>query len=68
MDISTSLIIGVLTGAFGVGYFIYGKRQQQIVPLLAGILLCIYPYFVDNLIISLVIAAVLLIAPFFIRF
>ena len=68
MDTSTALIIGVFTGAFGVGYFVYGKRQQQIVPLSAGIALCVYPYFVDNLVISLIVAAVLLAAPFFLRF
>ena len=67
MDTSTALIVGLLTGAFGVGYFVYGKRQQQIVPLIAGVALCVYPYFVDNFVLSLVVAAVLLAAPFFIR-
>lgn len=67
MDTSTSLIIGVVTGAFGMAYFVYGKKQQQFVPLVAGIALCVYPYFVDNLVASLMIGAVLLAAPFIIR-
>ena len=42
------LIIGLIAGGFGVGYMMYGKRQTKFVPLIAGILLCAYPYFVDG--------------------
>lgn len=65
---STSLIIGIFTGAIGVGYFIYGKRQAKFVPLIAGMLLCVYPYFVDGVWWLLIIAAVLMAAPFLIDF
>ena len=43
-----TLTIGILTGAIGVGYFMYGKRQTKFVPLIAGMALCVYPYFVDS--------------------
>ena len=64
----TSLVIGMLTGAIGVGYFIYGKRQTKFAPLIAGMMLCVYPYFVDSLLWLVVIGAVLMAAPFFIDF
>jgi len=64
----TTLAIGILTGAIGVGYFMYGKRQTKFVPLLAGMALCVYPYFVDSVAWLVVIGAVLLAAPFLIDF
>jgi hypothetical protein len=64
----TTLAIGILTGAIGVGYFMYGKRQTKFVPLLAGMALCVYPYFVDSALWLVVIGAVLLTAPFVIDF
>jgi hypothetical protein len=64
----TSLMIGILTGAVGVGYFIYGKRQAKFVPLIAGMLLCVYPYFVDGVLWLVVIGAALMAAPFIVDF
>ena len=57
-----------LAGAIGAGYFIYGKRQTKVIPMVAGALLCIYPYFTDSLVWLLVIAVPLLAAPFLIDF
>lgn len=65
---ATSLVIGIFTGAIGVGYFIYGKRQAKFAPLLAGMMLCVYPYFVDSLLWLLVIGAALMAAPFLVDF
>ena len=64
----TTLAIGILTGAVGVGYFVYGKRQARFAPLLAGMMLCVYPYFVDSVLWLCVIGAALLAAPFLIDF
>jgi len=44
----TTLIFSILFGSIGMGYFVYGKKQQAALPLLAGIVLCIFPYFVSN--------------------
>jgi hypothetical protein len=63
-----SLAIGILTGAIGLAYFIYGKRQARFAPLLAGLALCVYPYFVDSVPWSLAIGAALAVAPFFLDF
>jgi hypothetical protein len=61
-----SLIFGILAGAVGAGYFIYGKRQAKLVPMTAGILLCVYPYFTDSVLWLSVIGVLLMAAPFLI--
>jgi hypothetical protein len=64
----TTLAIGILTGAVGTGYFMYGKRQTKFAPLLAGMALCVYPYFVDSTLWLIVIGAALMAAPFVVDF
>ena len=32
-----TLFWGIVFGAFGVGYFIYGRKQKRFVPLFCGI-------------------------------
>lgn len=48
MSSVASIVWGMLFGAIGVGFFVYGKRQQTIAPLLCGLVLMIYPWFVTN--------------------
>ena len=50
-----------------MGYFIYGKKEAEAVPMLAGAALCIVPYFIDNLLVLILVCAALLAAPFFFR-
>lgn len=59
-----SLFIGVVAGAIGMGYFIYGKRQTKIVPMVAGILLSFYPYFTDSLFWLSLVGLLLIASPF----
>jgi len=63
-----SLWVGVVAGAIGMGYFIYGKRQAKYVPMVAGILLCVYPYFVEGPLALSVIGLLLVAAPFLIDY
>jgi hypothetical protein len=63
-----SLVIGIFAGAIGMAYFIYGKRQGKFVPMIAGVLLCVYPYFSDSLLWLSSVGALLLVAPFLIDF
>ncbi len=63
-----NLLVGMIAGAIGVGYFIYGKRQTKIVPMVAGALLCVYPYFVDSLLWLILVGAILMAVPFFIDY
>ena len=62
------LWVGVVAGAIGMGYFIYGKRQAKYVPMIAGALLCVYPYFVESLLALSVIGLLLVAAPFVIDY
>ena len=61
------LLWGVLFSSIGLGLFIYGKRQQRLVALLCGLGLMTYPYFVSSALLVVLIGAVLVAIPFFIR-
>jgi hypothetical protein len=61
------LIWGVLFSSIGVGYFIYGRRQGKTIPLLAGVTLMIYPYFMPNVVALVIIGAIFTAVPYFIR-
>ena len=62
-----SLFWGFLFGSIGVGFFIYGKKQQRMVPLFCGVALMVFPYFVSNTIAVVVIGVVLMAVPYFVR-
>jgi hypothetical protein len=64
----TSFVFGIIAGAIGVAYFVYGKRQEKAVPIAAGVVLCIYPYFTDSVLWLSIIGVLLLAAPFLIDF
>jgi hypothetical protein len=58
---------GVFFGSLGLGYFIYGKKQKAIIPLLCGIGLMLFPYFISNVFIFIIIGGVFVILPFIIK-
>ncbi len=39
------LFASLIWGSLGVGYFIYGKKQQALAPLVGGVLLIAVSYF-----------------------
>ncbi len=43
-----SLIASLIWGSVGMGLFIYGKKQQSMVPLFGGLLLIGVSYFIDS--------------------
>jgi len=59
-----TLMIYILTGAVGTAYFLYGKKQQNITFLVAGVCLCVYPYMVGSILPLVLVGAALLAAPF----
>jgi hypothetical protein len=63
-----NLFFGIIAGAIGVAYLVYGRRQTKLVPVIAGVLLCIYPYFVESWLWLGVVGGLLLAAPFVIDF
>jgi hypothetical protein len=68
MPSGSSLFIEILAGACGVAYFLYGKRQVKFTPMVSGVLLCIYPYFVEGTLWLSVVGLLLLAAPFVIEY
>jgi hypothetical protein len=67
LDNPTLLMWSLLFGAFGMGYFAYGKKQRSPVPFVVGIALMVYPYFITNVYLLVLIGAVLLAVPYFVR-
>ena len=62
-----SLIWGVVFGAIGLGYFVYGKRQRAIVPLVCGVALMVVPYMVSNAWLLVVAGAAIAAVPYFFK-
>jgi hypothetical protein len=64
---SSSLMWGVIFGAIGLGFFVYGKKQKAIIPFLSGLGLMLFPYFILNTV-ALVFTGIILVAlPFVIK-
>jgi hypothetical protein len=61
------LLWGLLFGSIGLGYFVYGKKQKKVVPLVCGLALMVFPYVVGNTIALVSIGVVLMAVPYFIR-
>ncbi|HYP66704.1 MAG TPA: hypothetical protein VEP67_00455 [Thiobacillaceae bacterium] len=64
---TASLLWGLLFGSIGLGFFIYGRKQRAVVPLVCGLALMIYPYFVSNALLLVMVGVALIILPYFIR-
>jgi len=61
------LFLIILFSAAGMAYFMYGKKQAAFVPLLCGLALMIYPYFVSSTLPLVAIGGVLVAIPYFVR-
>jgi len=64
---SAMLMWSLVFGVIGFGFYRYGKKQGAVVPLVAGIALFIFPYFVSNLYLLVGIGVGIALTPFFIR-
>jgi len=67
LDTSSSLLWGLLFGSIGLGFFVYGRRQKTVVPLICGLALMIFPYFVSNTILLVTLGIALIAIPYFVR-
>jgi hypothetical protein len=61
------LLWGVLFGAIGSGFMLYGKKQKAPVPLLCGLALVVVPYFIDNTLLLVAAGVALSALPFLYR-
>jgi hypothetical protein len=64
---TSSLLWGMLFGSIGLGFLIYGRKQRAVVPLVCGLALMIFPYFISNTILLVVIGVALMAIPYFLR-
>ena len=61
------LLWGVLFSSIGLGYFLYGKKQKTVVPLLCGLTLMLIPYFFSSTALLVGIGTALAVIPYFVR-
>lgn len=61
------LLWGLLFGSIGLGFFVYGKKQKAVVPLVCGLALMMFPYFISNTFALVAVGAVLTVVPYFVR-
>ena len=68
MDIDTSnLVASFFFGLVGLGMFLYGKKAGRMIPLGAGLVLMVVPYFLSNLAVLIVVGCVLMGVPWVVR-
>jgi hypothetical protein len=64
---ASTLLWGMLFGSIGFGFFLYGKKQRAIVPLVCGLALMAFPYFVSGTLLLIAIGVALMAIPYFVR-
>jgi hypothetical protein len=65
---SESLLLwGLVFSSIGLGFFVYGKKQQRLVPFVCGRALLICPYVVGSVPLLIVTGMVLIAIPYFVR-
>ena len=67
MDSTAVLLWGLLFGSIGFGFFLYGRKQKKVVPLITGIVLCVVPYFIANVYALVMVGVILMAIPFIVR-
>jgi hypothetical protein len=64
---TTNLLLSLIFGSLGLGFFMYGKNTSNLVPIGVGLLLMIVPYFIPNAIALVIVCLALSAAPFVLR-
>lgn len=67
METESMLLWGLLFGSVGLGYFIYGRRQETLIAKYSGMSLIVFPYFVPDVYWLVGIGAGLIALPYFLR-
>ncbi len=61
------LVLSLVFSTIGFGYFRYGKRQGDSLPLVVGVMLMVYPYFITSPLAVVVVGLLLMAGPFVAR-
>jgi uncharacterized membrane protein len=64
---ATHLILGLIFSSIGIGYFIYGRKQSNIVTRYCGIALVLYPYLVTDTLALVAVGVGLMLVPRFVE-
>ncbi len=64
----TSMFMTMIWGAIGTGYFIFGKKQSRFTFLICGVGLMVFPFFVSDFMLSMILGLAMSLAPFKIEF
>jgi hypothetical protein len=67
MGSESSLILSLIFSSIGFGFFLYGKKGKKSVPLMCGIALMVYPYFITSTYATVLVGIALCLPPFFIE-
>ncbi len=67
MNSTSTLMWGIIFGSIGLGFFVYGKKQKAVIPLISGIGLIVVPYFISNIYLLVLSGIVLIALSYFIR-
>ena len=67
MSDAWSLFFSLMFGVIGMAYFAYGKRNANVVVLICGIALIIFPYAVDSTYALFGIGLALMMVPKFLK-
>ncbi len=46
---ATTILIQLFLGLLGFSFFIYGKKQKSLMPLISGVGLMVIPYFISDI-------------------
>lgn len=63
----TLLLLGLFYSLIGMGYCMYGRRQRAIAPMVFGVALMVFPYFVGSIWAMLLVGTGLTVAPYWVR-
>lgn len=58
------LLASLLWGSVGVGYWIYGKKQREMIPMIGGILMIAVSYFVSSWFLMSLLSIALMVAVY----
>jgi len=67
MDSTSQIVWGVIFGSIGFGFFLYGRKQRAVVPLLVGLALMVIPYFIPNIVVLVLVGSGLVALPYFLK-
>jgi|BarGraIncu00431A_1022009.scaffolds.fasta_scaffold19504_2 hypothetical protein len=61
---TTFIVVNIVAGLVGTGYYYYGKKTNNLTILFSGVALCIVPMFISNTVLLIAACVVMAATPF----